>query len=355
VSAGASPGAPAAKRGRHDGLVLPAGIPRVTLGEGDTPLVAVRDALLKCEHVNPTGSYKDRIASVGVSIGVARGAKGWIGTSSGNAGAAYAAYGARAGLNGRLYTVDGVVPDKLAYVMAFGVEVWEVVGFGQDPEVDASVFDAVGRLAAVEQLVVAITANAFNAPSMAGVKEIAWEIVEELGGVPPAVYVPVGGGGLLTSLWEGFDDWRRLGFETRVPRLVGVQPEGCAPIHLAAAAGAEAVAPVDECTTSISGLQITNPPDGDAALAAVRASGGWTQTVTDAAAAGAQALLAREHGIFVEPAAAAAYAAYVAEPTAGAVVLMTGSGLKTLAGRQAEAEHARVSADEVIGLANRHG
>ena len=347
-----TPGA-SAKRGRHDELVLPPGTARVTLGEGDTPLLPAHDALLKCEHVNPTGSYKDRIASVGISIGVAAGATGWIGTSSGNAGAAYAAYGARAGLSGRLYTVDGVVHDKLAHVLAFGVEVCEVAGFGRDPEVDASVFAAVGRLAADEQLVVGITANAFNAPSMAGVKGISYEIMEELGAAPPAVYVPVGGGGLLTSLWDGFDEWRRLGFDANVPKLVAVQPEGCAPIHLAAAAAAEAVTPVNECTTAISGLQITNPPDGDRALAAVQASGGWTQTVTDADALDAQARLAREHGVFVEPAAAAAYAAYLAEPTPGAVVLMTGNGLKTLTNGRPADSHRRASVDEVVALANR--
>ena len=115
---------------RYDELVLPAGVPRVTLGEGGTPIVSAGAAQLKCDHLNPTGSYKDRIAAVGISVGAAAGATGWVGTSSGNAGAAFAAYGARAGLPGRLVTVEGVVPEKLGQVLAFGVEVCEVDGFG---------------------------------------------------------------------------------------------------------------------------------------------------------------------------------------------------------------------------------
>jgi threonine synthase len=346
VSTGATPGSPVAKS-RRVAPVLPAGVAPVTLGEGHTPLLEAGDVFLKCEHVNPTGSYKDRIASVGISIGVAAGARGWVGTSSGNAGAAFAAYGARAGLKGRLYTVSGVVPDKLAQILAFGVDVCEVADFGQDPEVDRRVFAAVERMARDEQLVLGITANAFNEPAMAGIRGIAVEIVDDLGAAPPAVYVPVGGGGLLASLWNGFDELRRLDAGTSAPKIVAVQPEGCAPIHLSAVAGHDRVTPVAECTTSISGLQITDPPDGDRALAAVRASGGWTQAVSDAAAADAQRQLALEHGVFVEPAAAAAYAAYLARPASGAVVIMTGSGLKTLTGSRPERAHRRVSIDQL--------
>jgi threonine synthase len=340
---------------RYDDIVLPAGVRRISLGEGGTPVVAIGDVLLKCEHMNPTGSYKDRVAAVGISIGVARGCTGWIGTSSGNAGAAYAAYGARAGLAGRLFTVDGAPREKLAQVGAYGTEVCEVVGFGKDPDVEARVFAAVERLAAAKDLVLAITARAFNAASMAGIKTIAFEVVEQLGAPPPAVYVPTGGGGLVASLWDGFSQWQRLGFATEAPRLVAVQAAGCAPIHFAAQAGADVVTPIETCRSEISGLQLTNPPDGDAALAAVRASSGWTIAVDDAAALTAQRLLAERHGVFVEPAAATAYAGYLADPVPGAVVLMTGSGLKTLATIDQARVPRRLRVDDLEGRPSEHG
>jgi threonine synthase len=335
--------------GRYDDLLLPGGIARITLGEGQTALLSAGDALLKCEHLNPTGSYKDRIAAVGISLGAAAGARGWIGTSSGNAGAAFAAYGARAGMSGRLFTIEGAVPEKLAQVRAYGVEVREVAGFGHDPDVEAGVFAAVERLAREQDLVLAITARSFNAAAMDGVKAIAYELVEAIGAAPEAVFVPTGGGGLLASLWEGFAEWQRLGLAAGTPRLVCVQPAGCAPIDAAFRADAERVAPLPECRSKISGLQLTNPPDGLAALTAVRRSGGWTATVEDADALAAQHVLAHEHGVFVEPAAAAAYAAYLADPVPGAVVIMTGSGLKTLNGRDVCVEPVVIGVGEILG------
>src|SRR5690606_21987156 len=142
------------------------------------PLLRVGGAYLKCEHMNPTGSYKDRIAAVGISLGVAAGATGWIGTSSGNAGAAFAAYGARAGLSGQLYTIEAAAPEKLAQVRAYGAQISEVVGFGQDPDVEAAVFAEIERLARERGLVLAITARSYNAAAMDGVKAIAFEIAE---------------------------------------------------------------------------------------------------------------------------------------------------------------------------------
>ena len=332
---------------RYDELVLPAGVPRVTLGEGGTPIVSAGAAQLKCDHLNPTGSYKDRIAAVGISVGAAAGATGWVGTSSGNAGAAFAAYGARAGLQGRLVTVDGVVPEKLGQVLAFGVDVCEVDGFGMRPDVEERVFAAVQEVAVAQGLVLGITAHAFNRVAMAGVKTIAYELVEQLGRPPGVVYIPTGGGGLLTSVWDGFVEWRQLGLADRGPRIVAVQPSGCAPIHAAEIAGAATVSPIPESRSSISGLQLTNPPDGDAALAAVRASGGWTVAVEDEAAFAAQRLLAEMHGVFVEPAAAAAYAGYLQRPAEDAVILLTGSGLKTLGERRDDVARKRIAVEEI--------
>ena len=182
---------------------------------------------------------------------------------------------------------------------------------------------------------------------MAGVKAIAYELVEQLGRPPGVVYIPTGGGGLLTSVWEGFVEWRQLGLADRAPRIVAVQPSGCAPIHAAEIAGAATVSPIPESHSSISGLQLTNPPDGDAALAAVRASGGWTVAVEDEAAFAAQRMLAEMYGVFVEPAAAAAYAGYLQRPAEDAVILLTGSGLKTLGERRDDVARKRLAVEEI--------
>lgn len=333
---------------RYDDLILPHGVARISLGEGSTPLISAGQALLKCEHLNPTGSYKDRIAAVAMSIGAADSARGWVGTSSGNAGAAFAAYGARAGLSGRLFTTDGIVPEKLAHVNAFDTEVWEVADFGRDPLVDARVFEAVAELASAENLVLGITARAYNPAAMNGIKAIAFELIEELGRCPGAVFVPTGGGGLLTSLWVGFEDALRLGISDTVPQLVAVQPVGCAPIHLAAATAKDRVTPVKDCRSAISGLQLTNPPDGDLALEATRASNGWTVAVSDEEALAAQRTLATRYGVFVEPAAALAYAGYCASPAKDAVVLMTGNGLKGLIEGERPPAPRRLHIDDIL-------
>jgi threonine synthase len=251
---------------------------------------------------------------------------------------------------GFLFTVEGVNPDKLAHVQAFDTDVWEVEGFGRNPEVDARVFDAVARFAAAEDLIVGITARAYNPTAMDGVKAIALELIEDLGTPPAAVYVPTGGGGLLATLAVGFEQARHLGLTGNSPKLVAVQPEGCAPIHLAAQRGLEQVTAISECRSDISGLQLTNPPDGTLALQAVRASGGWTTAVSDADAMVAQRTLATEHGIFVEQAAALAFAAYQAAPIEDAVVLMTGNGLKGLGEANVPTPPGRLTIDAIPSM-----
>jgi threonine synthase len=311
-------------------LPLPLGAARMTLGEGDTPLVEAGGALLKCEHLNPTGSYKDRIASVGISLAAASAAPGWIGTSSGNAGAAYAAYGARAGIRGTVFTSATIPDQKRAQIELFGTTIRRVRGLGEDPGSETSLFKAVAARAVREGLALAITARTYNAAAMDGVKPIAYELVEELGRAPDAVFVPTGGGGLAATIWLGFLDLERAGVIDALPRLVVAQPAGCAPIHQAIRRGAEEVAPIERCTSAISGLQLVAPPDGDQALRAVRASNGYSIAVDDADAIAAQALLADSFGILVEPAAALAYAAFRQRPAAGVnVVVLTGTGLKT--------------------------
>lgn len=296
-----------------------------------TPLLPATGALLKCEHLNPTGSFKDRIAAAALELGLAAGARGWVGASSGNAGVAFAAAGARAGLGGVLLTSEGVAPLQLAHMRAFGARVLAVPGFGRDPAVDAAVHSGLATLAAERELILAVTTRAANPAAMDAAGAIAEELVAQLGRAPGAVYVPTGGGGLLASLGDTFARLRGQGEIERVPRLVAVQAEGCAPIHAAFRDGAERVTPAARSTTRITAISLTRPPDGDLALAAVRASGGFTLAPPDAAAFAARDRLAREQGLLVEPAAALAYAACLAEPAEDAVAILTGAGLKSLA------------------------
>jgi threonine synthase len=287
--------------------------------------------MLKCEHLNPTGSFKDRIAAGAIAAGVADGACGWIGSSSGNAGAAFAAYGARAGLPGLVLTVETVVREQFVHMTAFGARVYAVRGFGRDPSVDRLVFEAVRRASVEHRLVLGLTARAYIARAMDGTREIAREIVRELGRAPAAVYVPTGGGGLLASLWQGFRDAVSAGEARTAPRLVAVQTTGCDPVHHALEHGLPTIESRGASTTRISALGLSTPPDGDLALAAVRESGGSSVAVDDEAALAAARTLARRFGVLVEPAAAIAYAAFLAAPRDDAVALMTGSGIKSLA------------------------
>jgi threonine synthase len=148
------------------------------------------------------------------------------------------------------------------------------------------------------------------------------------------VFVPVGGGGLLSASWKGFVEAKAAGWIDRLPRMVAVQAQGCDAVTQAWLAGRK-VEPIPGCTSNISGIQLTAPPDGDLALQALQESGGWAISVPDAATYAAQAELASREGIFVEPAAAITLAAIHADRAAGRLrgdervaCWLTGSGFK---------------------------
>lgn len=317
---------------------------RIELGEGGTPLVrsvslAGRlglDALyFKYEGGNPTGSYKDRIAAMGVSWTLAQGKEACIGTSSGNAGAAAAAYAARAKLPYHLYVLENMAEAKLAQVLAYGASVTKVVGFGYSPDVGEEVFERVVAASKARNWEMMVTAFRFNPYAMEGVKTIAFEIAEQLGDAAAArVYAPAGGGGLYVGIWKGFDELSRFGLAEGKPHMVAVQPDGCANIAVAYRQGDKHPAP-GPATSRISGLQVPNPPDGDAALALMAAGDGSCVSVADDDIYAAQRLLAEEEGIFCEPAGAAALAGLIRERDNGTtfdrgpvVCIVSGVGFK---------------------------
>jgi threonine synthase len=363
---------------RRDGLPgiwryaahLPIAAPEraVSLGEGGTPLLqsarlggelGVPGLHFKVEGANPTGSYKDRIAAVGIARLVELGKRAWAATSSGNAGAAIAAYGVRAGLDGYLFTLEKAARAKIAQILAYGPRVFAVERLGYDPAVEQATWRNIRTICDANGWGMLVTARRFSPHAMEGVKTIAYEICEQLGGVPDLVYVPVGGGGLLSATWKGFSEWRDAGYIDRLPRMVAVQPAGCDGITQAWQAG-RAVEPIDGCDSTISGLQLTVPPDGDLVLRALGESGGWATSVPDDATYAAQAELAAREGIFVEPAAAITLAALRADLASGrlrgderVVCLLTGVGFKDASALQRLAEGRAVqpiTAGEILGI-----
>ena len=325
---------------------LPGADHAVSLGEGNTPLlpaahldpvIGPQTRYYKVEGLNPTGSYKDRIAAVGMARLRALGRTGWAATSSGNAGASMAAYGARACLTGHLFTLERASPAKLAQIRAHGPQIYAVRGLGLTPEAERATWSNLAELCNRRDWGMLVTAYRFSPHAMEGVKTIAFELFEQLGGVPAAVYVPVGGGGLLWGLWRGFLELQAAGLCSTLPRIIAVQPAGCDAIARAWRSGT-ALTPLDRCASAISGLQLTSPPDGELVLRALHASGGWATRVPDEATYAAQLDLARQEGLFVEPAAAITLAAARIDAQegrstgAGAVVcLLTGIGFKDAA------------------------
>lgn len=315
----------------------------VSLGEGATPLVPVCGAtvarldgvtvMMKCEHLNPTGSFKDRIASVAATLATARGLRGMVGTSSGNGGAAAAAYCARSGLSLTLFALSDVVAQKLLQIRSFGARVVLVEGLGHDARSTEAAAVAVAQHAASAGHFPFLTGGRYSPEAMEGAKTIAHEVLAEHPGTT-VVYVPVGGGGLLSALGRGFAEIARTNHQ--IPRLVGVQPAGCATLRSALSGDVSGLP--GACTTTVSGLQVAQLFDAAGAVEAITSTAGHLTEVEDHEVAAAQRILARESGLLVEPAGATAFAGLLADARSGAlgagqqaVVIGTGAGYKDTA------------------------
>ncbi|NED97832.1 pyridoxal-phosphate dependent enzyme [Phytoactinopolyspora alkaliphila] len=316
---------------------LPVVSPRniVSLGEGGTPVldltgvfggeIGVSSLVAKAEDRNPTGSFKARIASVAYSLVKERGQAGTVGTSSGNGGAAAAAYAAAAGSRSILFTLADTVPAKMAEILAMGATACRVDGVGHDAVSTRTVADMIAAHGAQRGLAAMLTAFHYAPEAMLGVSTIAFELAEQEPALT-AVYVPVGGGGLLTGIHQGY-----LGTGAS-PRLVGVQPTGSAALQRALSGHPEGIA--GTVKTTVSGLQMAALYDVDGAVSAIRRSGGHTVEVSDAEIWAAQRRLAR-CGLLVEPAGATALAGLIADARTGALrpedriaILLTGAGYK---------------------------
>jgi len=308
---------------------LPPGDP-VTLGEPQTGLIPLADeqhgSFAKLESELPTGSFKDRGATVTVSWLRARGVREIVIDSSGNAGASFAAYAARTGMPARVFVPAGASPAKLLQIRAHGATVVPVRG-PRSASADAA------RAFVVEAGPNAIYASHLWQPAfLAGTATFAYEVFEQLGRqAPDAVVAPLGGGTLLLGMHLGFARLRTAGLIARVPRLVGVQSSACAPLARAFRAGDPDVLEAEVGATIAEGIVIARPPRARQILAAVRETGGDIIEVTDdEIRSSLRRLLAQ--GLFVEPTSAAAHAGIgqADRQHERVVVALTGHGLKAL-------------------------
>ncbi len=309
---------------------------RVTLNEGGTSLyscerlaekVKLRNLWVKNEGENPTGSFKDRGMTVGVSIAKTLGSKTVACASTGNTSASLAAYAAKAGLKCVVMIPSGKIAlGKLSQAIMYGALVLAVEGnFDQALDLVQQSSKRLGLY----------LLNSLNPYRLEGQKTIAFEVIEQLGQPPDTIILPVGNAGNISAIYKGIMEWRQLGIIEEAPRLIGIQAEGAAPIAQAYKKGKREVVFVEKPETIATAIRIGKPVNWEKALRAIYDTNGVAETVTDKEILEAQKLLARTEGIFVEPASAASIAGLIKLLDMGLidkderiVCITTGHGLK---------------------------
>lgn len=303
--------------------------PVVTLHEGWTPLLpAPRLAeafapglqlFLKCEGFNPTGSFKDRGMTVAISKALEEGARAVICASTGNTSASAAAYAARAGLMAIVLIPAGAIAQgKLVQATTHGAKVLAVQG---------SFDEALALVKEIAAMRPVTLVNSLNPYRIEGQKTAAFEVVDQLGGAPDYHLLPVGNAGNITAYWKGYKEYAKAGMITSLPRMLGFQAAGAAPIVEGRI--------IAEPKTVATAIRIGNPASWAGAVSAAEESRGLIDAVTDAEILDAYRLIARLEGVFVEPASAASVAGLIKHVKAGrfergsrVVLTLTGHGLK---------------------------
>jgi threonine synthase len=307
----------------RDLLPLSADAPVVTLLEGGTPLVPAprlservgATVWLKVEGANPTGSFKDRGMTMAISKAVEEGAKAVVCASTGNTSASAAAYAARAGLACAVLIPEGhIALGKLAQALVHGARVLQVRG--NFDEALTIVRELPGRAPVT-------VVNSVNPYRIEGQKTGAFEIVDVLGDAPDVHCIPVGNAGNITAYWKGYLEYKGAGRSTRLPRMLGFQAAGAAPIVLGH--------PVEQPETIATAIRIGNPASWYSATAAASESDGSITAVTDDEILAAYRFLAEQESVFCEAASAASVAGLLKSdvPEGSTVVcVLTGHGLK---------------------------
>jgi len=277
----------------------------VTLCEGDTPLVPAptltrsiapgTEIYLKYEGLNPTGSFKDRGMTMAVSMAKAKGADSVICASTGNTSASAAAYAARAGMRAFVVIPEGKIAlGKLSQAMIHGAQVIQVMG---------NFDDALGLVREISLKYPVTLVNSVNPYRIEGQKTAAFEICDVLGDAPDCHVLPVGNAGNITAYWAGYKSYRESGKSGCLPRMLGWQAEGAAPIVRGH--------PIRKPETVATAIRIGNPASWKEAEAARDESGGLIRMVSDAEILEAYKLVAETEGIFCEPASAASVAGVI--------------------------------------------
>jgi threonine synthase len=310
--------------------------PVISLSEGSTPLIhsprlsAMADAevYLKFEGLNPTGSFKDRGMTMAISKALEEGAKTVICASTGNTSAAAAAYAARAGIQCAVILPAGKIAiGKLVQAFVYGAKVVAIRGNFDDALRIVREFGGIEGVAIV---------NSINPYRIEGQKTASFEIIEDLGDAPDIHILPVGNAGNITAYWKGYREFHAAGRSSRLPKMLGFQAAGSAPIFYGHT--------IENPDTIATAIRIGNPASWQSANDALHESGGEIDIVTDEQILSAQAWLAANEGIFVEPASAASVAGLLKglspegcagkpfgaalRPGARIVLTVTGHGLK---------------------------
>jgi threonine synthase len=311
--------------------------PRLSLGEGNTPLIRARqlEALLKVgslnlkiEGQNPSGSFKDRGTVAGVTWTMSHGVRR-IGTvSTGNMGGSVAAYAARAGLPCTVITSPDIPSQKLGPIGIHGPSLLRLTdGYGDAYDTSLRLRESTGTY----------FINSDDPFRVEGQKTLALELLEQSAGQQPDVVIlPVSSGGNACALLKGFREWVEAGLGENMPRLLCVQSSGCAPISTAFELGDSQPANVGEPHTIAHAISNPRPPSGSRLLRALQnGERGMAISVSDREIEAAQVLLAEEEGVFVQPDAAASLAGLTSAvrrglvaPTERVTLILTGHGLK---------------------------
>ena len=312
----------------RDFLPVTDATPLITMGEGNTPLVKSNrlgkelgcdELYFKLEGCNPTGSFKDRGMVVAMAKALEEGSKAVMCASTGNTSASAAAYGAFCDMPVFVLIPKGeVAMGKLAQAMAYGARILMINGN----------FDTALNLVRSFTSKHPVTlVNSVNPHRLEGQKTAAFEIIESLGDAPDYLFIPVGNAGNITAYWRGFREYYAEERSRRLPKMMGFQAEGAAPIVRGE--------PVANPQTIASAIRIGNPASWDGAVDARDSSGGTIDMVSDDEILDAYRLLASKEGIFCEPASAAAFAGLVKMHRQGlnlsgqrVVCIFTGNGLK---------------------------
>ncbi len=299
-----------------------------TFKEGNTPLIESYNLddifgglrlLFKYEGLNPTGSFKDRGMTVAVSKAREEGAKAVICASTGNTSASAAAYAARAGLKAYVLIPEGAIAlGKLSQAIMHGAVVLQV---------DGNFDDALKIVVEIAEKNPVTLVNSLNPYRIEGQKTAAFEVCEHLGHAPTYHFMPVGNAGNITAYWKGYNEYKKHGLISNLPKMMGFQAAGAAPIVLGH--------PVEFPETIATAIRIGNPASWDYAVKARDESGGVIESVTDEEILDAYKLIAAREGIFCEPASAASLAGAIRLKKEGVLVdgdtvvcTLTGHGLK---------------------------